>query len=91
VSCSGCKAAYLAGYEEPDCFDGECKVGLDRLPPLARRILEVRGVMMALRTLRLNDYICREFDLDQEELKLLAHVEKLLKPKEKEKELAPSP
>lgn len=39
---------------------------------------------MTLRPLGLADYTGREFDLNQEELKLLAHVEDVLKPEEKE-------
>lgn len=79
VGCEGCAEALKDGAEEPACIEGACPVGIDRLPEEALRILEVRGLLVALGDIGLAPLISREFGLNREDLHLLAWIEEQLR------------
>jgi hypothetical protein len=65
---------------------GICPTGYDSLPPMALRILEIRGLMAGLKSLPLADRICDEYGVDVEDMKILAGIEQLLEENTKKAE-----
>lgn len=59
----------------PDCFEGECLLGLSGPFDVPHSILEVRGLLVNLRELGLADRICKAYHVDREELGLLSVIE----------------
>jgi len=86
ISCETCKENFEIDGEEPDCWEGECK-----LPPLCargRRILEIRDRIINLRDIVDPGSILRIYRADDEDIELLALVEEELQklnPKNEEK------
>lgn len=79
VNCEDCATALQEGAQEPACIEGQCPVGIDRLPEEALRILEIRGLLVSLGDIGLAPMISREFGLTLDDMHLLAWIEEQLR------------
>ena len=64
---------------KPDCFDGDCPTGFDKLLPSDLRILEIRGLLAGLHMFHLAERICNEYDVTVTDLKILAEIEDVIR------------
>lgn len=77
--CEKCAATYADEGEEPQCIEGSCPVDPDQLPEAALRILEVRSLLVGLAETGLGAQISKEYDLNRDDLLLLAWIEEQLR------------
>jgi len=81
-----CRETALRDKIYPACIDPEtfdilsdrCRVGVDNLTPADLRILEIRSLLVELNGLQGNQAIYDEYGVTAKDLKILAHIERLL-------------
>jgi hypothetical protein len=58
---------------------GRCPVGFDSLTPPDLRILEVRSLLIRFEGMGLGETISREYGLTAEDMRILAHMDAVLR------------
>lgn len=64
----------------PECWDGQCKVGIDELTDDDWKLLNMRGMLISLEGLGIGGEILKMYEATKEDIELLAVIEDELKP-----------
>jgi hypothetical protein len=75
VSCQACGEAWHSERIEPQCFDGECPILIDSLPPEALRVLGLRNMLIGLHDYGLSEMIRQEYKLNIDDLEMFCLIE----------------